>query len=239
MKMKQKDAPTWRIYVYDIASDTLHPAIDPSTDQDPATVNDVAPHVLPDGRIVFSSTRQRQSKAILLDEGKPQFDRAGRGRTEPAFVLHVMNADGTGVHQISFNQSHDRDPTVLANGRMLWTRWDNAPGKDGMHLYSSNPDGTDLQLYYGANSHDTGTNTTGTNNAVIEFVKPKEMQDGRILTLVRPYTNIDFGGDLVIINGVHFVENTQPLAADATMTGPAQTRATANNVIDVPGPVHT
>src|SRR6185437_8129894 len=70
----------------------------------------------------------------------------------------------------------------------------------------------------------------------IEFVKPREMQDGRILTLARPYTNVDFGGDLLIIDGVHFVENTQPLAADATMTGPAQTRATANDVIDVPGP---
>jgi len=236
MKMKQKDAPSWRIYVYDIASDTLHPAIDPSTDQDPATVNDVAPHVLPDGRIIFSSTRQRQSQAILLDEGKPQFTAQDEAKTEPAFVLHVMNADGTGVHQISFNQSHDRDPTVLANGRILWSRWDNAPGKDGMHLYSSNPDGTDTQLYYGANSHDTGTDTTGTNMATIEFVKPREMQDGRILTLARPYTNVDFGGDLLIIDGVHFVENTQPLAADATMTGPAQTRATANDVIDVPGP---
>jgi hypothetical protein len=236
MKMKQKDAPSWRIYVYDIASDTLHPAIDPSTDQDPATVNDVAPHVLPDGRIIFSSTRQRQSQAILLDEGKPQFTAQDEAKTEPAFVLHVMNADGTGVHQISFNQSHDRDPTVLANGRILWSRWDHAPGKDGMHLYSSNPDGTDTQLYYGADSHATGTNTTGTNDAVIEFVKPREMQDGRILTLARPYTDVDFGGDLLIIDGTHFVENTQPLAADASMSGPAQTRATANDVIDVPGP---
>jgi len=236
LKMKQKDAPSWRIYVYDIASDNLHPAIDPSTDQDPATVNDVAPHVLPDGRIIFSSTRQRQSQAILLDEGKPQFAAQDEANTEPAFVLHVMNADGTGIHQISFNQSHDRDPTVLANGRILWSRWDHAPGKDGMHLYSSNPDGTDTQLYYGANSHDTGTDTTGTNMATIEFVKPREMQDGRILTLARPYTNVDFGGDLLIIDGIHFVENTQPLAADAAMSGPAQTRATSNDVIDVPGP---
>ena len=63
-----------------------------------------------------------------------------------------MNADGSSIHQISFNQSHDRDPTVLANGRVMWSRWDDAPGKDGMHLYTANPDGTDLQLLYGANS---------------------------------------------------------------------------------------
>ena len=238
--MKQKDAPSWRIWVYDIAGDKLRPAIDPTTDEDPPTANDVGPHVMPDGRIVFSSTRQRQSKSVLLDEGKPQFEAQDEDRSEPAFNLHVMNADGTGVHQISFNQSHDRDSLILASGRFLWTRWDHAPGKDGMHLYTSNPDGSDTQLYYGANSHATGTTGDGTNNATIEFVRPKEMQDGRILTIVRPYTypamQIDFGGDLVIIDGKTYVENTQPLQASAGMTGPAQTRATPNNVIDVPGP---
>ncbi len=53
---------------------------------------DVSPHYLPDGRILFSSTRQRQSKAILLDEGKPQFEAQTESRNEPQFVLHVMDA---------------------------------------------------------------------------------------------------------------------------------------------------
>jgi len=233
-KTKQKDPPTWHLWEYVMATDTLRQVIPPSLVPDQS--NNVAPHYMPDGRIVFSSTAQRQSKAILLDEGKPQFEAQDEDRSEPAFVLHVISADRTEFHQIEFNQSHDRDATVLANGRILFTRWDHAPGKDGMHLYTSNPDGTDLQLYYGANSHMTGTNPAGTNNAVIEFVKPREMQDGRILTLVRPYSNIDFGGDLVIINGNQFVENTQPLLKDLGLPGPAQTRATENNVIDVAGP---
>jgi hypothetical protein len=233
-KMKQKDMPTWHLWEYVIATDTLQEVIPaPLT---PAQYNSVAPHYMPDGRIVFSSTAQRQAKAVLLDEGKPQFEAQDESRSEPAFNLHVISADRTEFHQISVNQSHDRDATVLANGRILWSRWDNAPGKDAMHLYSSNPDGSDMQLYYGANSHMTGTNNTGTNNAVIEFVKPKEMQDGRILTLVRPYTDVDFGGDLVMINGNQFVENSQPLLSDAGLPGPAQTRATENDVRDVPGP---
>ena len=170
---------------------------------------------------MFSTTRQSQSQGILLDEGKPQFSAQNEARQEPAFVLEVMNDDGTGLHQISFNQSHDRDATVLASGRVLWTRWDHAPGKDAMHFYSANPDGTDLQLYYGANSHNTGTN-----NTVVEFVHPRQMEDGRILALARQYTDVDDGGTLVIIDGKHYVENTQALLGNAGLAGPAQTLAT-------------
>lgn len=231
-----KNPPSWRIYEYVIASDTLHAVINPATDPDPLTVNDVSPHYLPDGRIVFSTTRQNKSQGILLDERKPQFSAQDEARQEPGFVLEVVNADGTfsadAMHpQLSFNQSHDRDATVLANGRVLWTRWDHAPGKDGMALYSANPDGTDLQLYYGADSH-----MTGTNNTVVEFVHPREMQDGRILAIMRQYTDVDDGGQLVIIDGIHFVENTQPLLAYRTMQAPAQTPATTNNVVTIPGP---
>ena len=231
-KQQQKNAPSWRIYQYVLATGALAPVINPTTDPDPATVNDVSPHYMPDGRIVFSTTRQSQSQGILLDEGKPQFVSQNEAKTEPAFVLEVMNADGTGVHQISFNQSDDRDATVLANGRVLWTRWDNAPGgTNAMHFYSSNPDGTDTELYYGANSH-----MTGTNNTVVEFMRPREMQNGSILSLVRQFSATDFGGDLVIINGLDYVENTQPLLTSAGMTGPAQTRATPNQVSTIPGP---
>jgi hypothetical protein len=231
-KQQQKNAPSWRIYQYVISTDTLTPVINPTTDPDPPTVNDVSPHYLPDGRIVFSTTRQSQSEGVLLDEGKPQFVYQNEAKTEPAFVLEVMNADGTGVHQISFNQSDDRDATVLANGRVLWTRWDNAPGgTNAMHLYSSNPDGTDTELYYGANSH-----MTGTNNTVVEFMRPREMQSGGILSLIRQFSDTDFGGDLVIINGADYVENTQPLLTNAGATGPAQTRATPNQVSTIPGP---
>ncbi|HYL03277.1 MAG TPA: hypothetical protein VEU54_07635 [Steroidobacteraceae bacterium] len=231
MNQQTKNPPSWRIWQYVIATDTLAPVINPAVDPDPPTVNDVSPHYLADGRIVFSSTRQTQSQGILLDEHKPQFSALDEARVEPAFVLEVMNADGTGIHQISFNQSHDRDATLLENGRVLWSRWDNAPGKDGMALYSANPDGTDLELYYGANSH-----LTGTNNTVVEFVRPREMPGGAIMALIRQYTNVDFGGNLVIIDGNHYVENTQPLLAYPSLTGPAQTPATTADVVTIPGP---
>src|SRR5262245_55897045 len=190
--MDEEDPPFWAIWEYDIPTDTLRRVI--ASDTIANEGNDVAPAYLPDGRIVFSSTRQRRSKAILLDENKEQFEAQTEDRSESAFVLHVMNADGTDIKQISFNQSHDRSPTVLMNGRVLFSRWDDAPGNDGINLYTFNPDGTDLQLHYGANSHNTGTPDANGAPTTIEFISPREMEDGTILSLIREISGVDFGG---------------------------------------------
>jgi hypothetical protein len=228
----ERDPPSWDIWEYEITSDTLRRVIASATTD--AEGHDIGPQYLPDGRILFTSTRQRQSQAILRDEGKPGFELQAPGTGESAFLLHVMNADGSDIHQVTFNQGHDLWPSVLANGRVLFTRLDSGTGR-GMHLYSSNPDGTDLQLHYGARSHDTGT-PDASGPTEIQFTRPREMQDGRILTLVRPFTDTDFGGDLVLIDANTYVENTQPLAAFAGLGGPAQARGTPNLVSMVAGP---
>lgn len=220
----EEDQPTWNIWEYTLGTDMLRRVI--TSDLTAEAGHDVAPSYLPDGRIVFSSTRQRQSKAVLLDEGKPQFDAQDEDRNEPAFVLHVMNADGSDIHQISFNQSHDLDPTVLTNGQVLFSRWDNAAGNNEVNLYRMNPDGSALELYYGSESHDTGTN-----GATVQFVQPREMPDGRILTIVRPFQTDEAGGDLVAIDGQNYVENLQPTAPNAgLLAGPAQARVVVNDV---------
>jgi hypothetical protein len=250
-----KKKPFWQIYEYTISTGTLALMIAFTIDQDFGVplVNDVSPHYLPDGRLLFSSTRQRQSRGVLVDEGKAGYLALDEDQQEPAFDLHVINAERTEITQITFNQSHDLDATVLQSGRILFSRWDHAlnTAHDAMSLYTANPDGTDVELYYGANSHATGTGNGNGSGAgdTIEFVRPKEMQDGRILTLIRPYTDgqanattgiaplIDSGGDLIFIDGQHYVENTQ--AADPTATastGPAQTPATTFNVATLPGP---
>ncbi len=227
----ERDPPFWGIWEYTVKTDTLRRVI--ASDTIAAEGNDISPHYLPDGRILFTSTRQRQSQAVLRDEGKPGYEAQTEDRNESTFDLHVMDADGTNIHQVSFNQSHDIDPTVLANGRLMWSRWDHAPGSTGagIHLYTANPDGTDLQLLYGAHSH-----LTGTNNTAIQFVKSREMPDGRILALIRPDTGTFFGGDLTLIDTRTYVENTQAVLASAGMSGPAQQRATPNDISTIPGP---
>jgi hypothetical protein len=232
----EEDQPTWNIWEYDVPSHTLRRVI--TSDIVEEEGHDIMPHYLPDGRIVFSSTRQQQSRAILLDENKPQFAAQNEDDREPAFVLHVMDADGTNIHQISFNQSHDLDPAVLADGRIVFTRWEHQIDDNQFDLYTVRPDGTDLQLLYGANSHQTGTPSPPTNTpSTIQFLSPRPMQDGHTLSLVRPFQGTGEGGDLVLIDTATYVDNTRAaLAANLGMTGPAQTRALPTDVRTTPGP---
>jgi len=221
------EQPTWNIWEYDRMSDVLRRVI--ASDIIAEEGHDVAPHYLPDGRIVFTSTRQRQSKAVLIDEGKPQFAAEDEDRNEHAFVLHVMNADGSGIRQISFNQSHDMDPSVLDDGRIVFSRWENASGSS-IHLYTVNPDGSGLELLYGANSHATGTGTTN-----IQFLAPRPAEDGRIVSLLMPFNGTELGGDPVAIDTAAFVEIEQPNLANAGLAGPAHARLSINDVRTDPG----
>ncbi|HSG65636.1 MAG TPA: hypothetical protein VLD39_11575 [Gammaproteobacteria bacterium] len=217
------EQPTWNIWEYEIATDSLRRVI--ASDLAAEAGHDVSPHYLPDGRIIFASTRQRQQKATLLDEGKPQFDALEEDGDEPAFVLHVMNADGSDLHQVSFNQSHDLDPTVLADGRILFSRWDHAGNVDGVHLYRMHPDGSELELLYGAESH-----ATGTDDSEVQFIGARELPDGRIMAIARASVHPELGGDIIVIDTPNFAENNQPVWASAGMPGPAQLSATPLNV---------
>ena len=240
----EEDQPTWNIWEYDTVSKVLRRVIASDTIEEEG--HDIMPHYLPDGRIVFSSTRQRQSKATLLDEGNlgGQFAAQDEDDNEPAFVLHVMDDNGENIHQISFNQSHDLDPTVLANGQIVFTRWEHAPGaapaSGQFDLYRINPDGTGLELLYGANSHQTGTlNPANGTRSTIQFLNPRPMPDGRTLAILRPFLGTNEGGDPVLIDTATYVENAQPLVAAAGMSGPAQARALITDVrtlLDTPSP---
>jgi hypothetical protein len=232
-----EDQPRWEIWEYDRTTDTLHRVIPSNIVA--AEGHDICPHYLPDGRIVFSSTRQRRSKAVLTDEGKTQFAAQDEDRNEHAFDLHVMNADGSNIHQISFNQSHDLDPDVLDDGRIVFSRWENASGSS-IHLYTVNPDGSGLELLYGANSHQTGTggaptDPPGPGTADVQFLQPRPAENGSVVALIKPFQGTEQGGDPVAIDTPAFVEIEQAVLANAGLQGPAQTRLSTNDVRTDPG----
>jgi len=206
------EQPTWNIWLYDLENVELKRVI--GSDLTAEEGQDVAPAFLPDGRIVFSSTRQRRARALLLDDNKPQFSALTDDQDEPAFVLHVMEADGSDIRQISFNQSHDLNPTVLNNGRILFNRWDNAAGIDRLSLYTIKPDGSDLSFHYGYHSQETGTE-----NSVAAFFRPREMPDGRLLVTLRSPAGISYGGDLVAIDGINYSEAYSEPGSEGELVG--------------------
>ncbi len=226
----EEDLPTWNIWKYTFEGAVLERVI--KSDLTAEIGHDIMPKYLPDGRIIFSSTRQTRSQAVLLDEGKQGFPAMDEDQNEYTFNLHLMNDDGLGVEQISYNQSHDLDPAPLANGQVVFSRWDHAgPSNDAVNLYRMNPDGSGLELLYGQQSH-----ATGTGGEIIQFTQPRELEDGRIMSLIRPFTDTEGGGELVAIDTPQFVENMQPTAPNIGMvTGPAQQDATVNQVSTIPG----
>jgi hypothetical protein len=212
--------PNWHIYTYDATTQTVTQLTNDSI----TAGHDVGARYLPDGRIVFASTRQVGTQSILLDEGRPQYQAQTDDRSQSIFLLHVMDGDGTSMHQISFNTNHDFAPSVLSNGQLVFSRWDTANGGT-ISLYRANPNGTGLELYYGANSHATGANIAGTNNNVIQFLNARELANGTLVALVRPFLGTQLGGDIVQINAEGFVEIHQP-ATPGGAAGTAQTSLT-------------
>ncbi|MBI2924174.1 MAG: PD40 domain-containing protein [Verrucomicrobia bacterium] len=112
--------------------------------------NDVDPTYLPDGRIAFCSDRC----------GWQEYYHQERSR-----VLYVMNADGSGVQQITCNPNQDYEPFVLSDGRISYSsyRFYAQDGSEGplpgewmglarieTVLRACNPDGSADQLFYGA-----------------------------------------------------------------------------------------
>ncbi len=196
--------PSWSIWRYSRSTDSVEPVI-----ADPLRAeqgHDIAPAFLADGRIVFSSTRQQKARQILLDEFKPQYSALHEDLQGPAFNLHVMNADGSAIEQISFNLSHDLYPLVLPDGHILYSRWDNQSDRNMFNWYQMRPDGSANQLVYGWHSHQTGPG-----NSQVEFAKPLLLADGEVATLLRSRQQAGLNSMPVQVALTLASDNAQPL----------------------------
>lgn len=196
------EQPTWDIYEYQLDSRTLRRVI--RSDITAGRGDDVAPVYLVDGSILFASNRQTRSREILLDEGRPAYQAVTeRDEGVSTFVLHKMQADGSGIQQLSFNLSHDFQPVLLQNGRVLFTRWDSAPNR--ISLYSANPNGTDVQLYAGYRS--LNPTPDDANPILARLFRPQELPDGRIAAIAMPNES-NWGGAMVVVDARTAAEPT-------------------------------
>ena len=223
--------PTWKIYQYDAGTKLVTQL----TNDDTTKGHDVGAHYLPDGRIVFSSTRQAATQSLLVDEGDQQFPaQSANPPKQPIFLLHVMEKDGSNIHQISFNTNHDFAPSVLADGRIVFSRYDTDNGAH-ISLYRTHEDGTGLELLYGANSHATGSGRDGSSVLPIEFLNARQRTDGKLVAIARPFSGTQLGGDILQIDVDNYVECNQ-MATPNTANGscdsarPGQSSATSIGV---------
>ena len=104
---------------------------------------DMDPAYLPDGRIVFSATRD------LKYCGCNQHIQAN---------LFVMNGDGTNIRQLGRNTLYESRPSVLPDGRIIYDRWEYVDRHFGpsFGLWTMQPDGRTPALFYGNNAWSPG-----------------------------------------------------------------------------------
>jgi hypothetical protein len=99
--------------------------------------DDISPAELPNGDIIFVSDRNGSVNVC-------QPNRAG--------VLFVCSRDGGKLRRVSANTLSDHSPTVMNDGRVMFTRWDYGVDKGVFQrhgVWAMNPDGTHLQLFFG------------------------------------------------------------------------------------------
>ncbi|MBM3888463.1 MAG: hypothetical protein FJ388_04980, partial [Verrucomicrobia bacterium] len=98
--------------------------------------DDVEPTWLPDGDIMFVSTR---CKRIV------------NCHTTQTAVLYRCRADGSGLRELSSNNEHDNTPWPLPSGQVLYTRWEYVDRNQLSyhHLWVANPDGTRQTIFFG------------------------------------------------------------------------------------------
>lgn len=121
--------PWWHLWELDLGSRAVRQLTD-------GPYHDVQPAYLPDGRIVFSSSR-----IGMRDEYHGY----------PATGLTVMNRDGSDPHCIGFNFGRDNEPAVLPDGNIVFSRLElfYSRLKTEIAVETVRPDGTMNQTSYG------------------------------------------------------------------------------------------
>ncbi len=106
-------------------------------------ISDIDPLYLPDGDIVFSSTRE------------PKYCMCNRHIMANLFR---MEADGANITQMGVSTLFEGHATLLSDGRILYDRWEYVDRNfgDAQGLWTVNPDGTKHAVYYGNNTKSPG-----------------------------------------------------------------------------------
>ena len=167
-----------RWQVFEIKTDGTGLAqVTPGEDKD---VDNYDACYLPDGRIIFCST------ACYL--GVPCV-----GGGDHVGSLYLLDADRKGVRQLTFDQDHSWCPTVLNNGRVIYTRWEysDTPHYFSRLLFEMNPDGTSQFEHYGSNSYWPNS---------MFYARPVPDHPTKVVTIVSGHHGVPRMGELLILD---------------------------------------
>jgi hypothetical protein len=134
------ETDSYYLYAMDMATRRVRQITFPLVkDGKPLSVADCEPTFLPDGRIVFTSTRDVHISDCWY--------RAGGN-------IYSCDADGSNIRRLTFDQLMSNNPQVLEDGRIVFTRWEynDRSALFNHPLIAMNPDGTAQTEYYGNNS---------------------------------------------------------------------------------------
>ncbi|HUT33987.1 MAG TPA: hypothetical protein VNE39_10930 [Planctomycetota bacterium] len=145
--------------------------------------DDIEPVYLPDGDIVFCSSRCNRWVACWYTQ---------------VAILYRCDADGRHIRMLSSSIVHDNTPWVLPDGRLLYTRWEyvDRSRTSYHHLWTVNPDGTGQMTYYG-NMHGgtvmiDGKPIPGTTKIVCSFSPGHGAPEHRgAITIINPNAGPD------------------------------------------------
>ncbi len=101
--------------------------------------NDMYPCYLPSGKIMFSSTRAQ--RIVFCAPGNV------------VTTLYLMDADGKNMRRLSENPVSETIPTMLNDGRVIYTRWEYLDKNLGVvqNLWAMRPDGRGVDHVYKLN----------------------------------------------------------------------------------------
>ncbi len=145
-------------------------------------ISDIQPVYMPDGQIVFSSTRE------------PKYIPCQRHLMANLFT---MNADGSNVRQLGHNTQFEGRASLMPDGRILYTRWEYVDKHyaSAYGLWTMNPDGTNQALYYGGYAWQPGPVVDarivpGTHKCVAVFSAVHELAWGAMVVF-DPFRGLD------------------------------------------------
>jgi hypothetical protein len=104
--------------------------------------DDITPTYLPDGGIMFCSTRRRGYARCFGGQFAKRWH---------VYTLHRMDGDGGNIRTLSWHDTNEWFPTVANSGQVLYSRWDYIDRDAVTHqnLWATRPDGTNPIALWG------------------------------------------------------------------------------------------